>query len=267
LTFLPNADRAVCPRPIAAQAISRSFRHAAAALLLLVPLLGQGVAAEEQKPAESPAPVVDGAAPPVNIQIYYLGKAYEEPVPLSLVDKVLTDNGLQGARLAIKDNNKSGAFLGQNYELIEDILPKDGDVVAKAKEILAKGPAIVLADLEAEDLLAVADLAEAKTAIVFNIRLSDDALRQEQCRFNVFHIAPSWAMRADALAQYLVWKKWPRWFVLKGTASSDQDYDAAVERAAGRFGGRSSSSASTSSTPPIRAPIRAISRFKRRCPK
>jgi ABC transporter substrate binding protein (PQQ-dependent alcohol dehydrogenase system) len=139
---------------------------------------------------------------------------------------------------SIKDNNRSGAFLGQNYELIEDIVPKDGDVVAKAKEILTKGDAIIVADLEAKDLLAVADLPEAKKSVIFNIRLSDDALRQEQCRANIFHVAPSWAMRADALAQYLIWKKWPRWFLVKGTAPSDADYVAAVERAAGRFGGK-----------------------------
>ena len=84
----------------------------------------------------------------------------------------------------------------------------------------------------------MADLPEAKSALIFNIRLSDDALRQQQCRFNIFHIAPSWAMRADALAQYLIWKKWPKWLVLKGVAPSDKDYDAAVERAAGRFGGK-----------------------------
>ena len=84
----------------------------------------------------------------------------------------------------------------------------------------------------------MADLPEAKDSIIFKIRLSDDALRQEQCRFDIFHIAPSWAMRADALAQYLIWKKWPKWFVLKGTAPSDQDYVAADERAAGRFGGK-----------------------------
>jgi hypothetical protein len=88
-------------------------------------------------------------------------------VPLSLVDKVLTDNCVQGARLAIKDNNQSGAFLGQSYELIEDIVPKDGDVIAKAKEILAKRDAIIVADLEAKDLLGVADLPEAKNSIIF----------------------------------------------------------------------------------------------------
>ena len=87
-------------------------------------------------------------------------------------------------------------------------------------------------------MLAVADLAEAKTSIVFNIRLSDDALRQEQCRANIFNVAPSWAMRADALAQYLIWKKWPRWFLVEGTAPSDADYVAAIKRAASRFGGK-----------------------------
>jgi ABC transporter substrate binding protein (PQQ-dependent alcohol dehydrogenase system) len=179
-----------------------------------------------------------GTPPPVTIAVHYLTKVYDEPVPLSLVDPIITDNGLQGARLAIADNNKSGQFLGQHYDLVEDMVPADGDVAAKAKEILKDGPAIIVADLEAKDLLAVADLAEAKDAIIFNIRLSDDALRQEQCRFNIFHVAPSFAMRADALAQYLIWKKWSKWLLLKGVSPSDQDYAAAVERAAGRFGGK-----------------------------
>jgi ABC transporter substrate binding protein (PQQ-dependent alcohol dehydrogenase system) len=206
-----------------------AVRLAVLAALAVLGSVAAGAAAETP-PSATP--------PPVNIAIHYLGKVYDEPVPLSLVDPILTDNGIQGARLAIEDNNKSGQFLGQHYELIEDIVPADGDVAAKAKEILKDGPAIVIADLEADDLLAVADLPEAKGAIIFNIRSSDDALRGEECRFNVFHIAPTWSMRADALAQYLIWKKWTKWFVLKGVAPSDRDYDAAVERAAGRFGGK-----------------------------
>ena len=208
-----------------------SLAAAFVALAATLALIAYGArAADDAQPAATP--------PPVKVVIHYLGKAYDEPVPLSLVDPILTDNGIQGARLAILDNNKSGQFLGQEYDLVEDILPADGDVVAKAKEILKDGPAMIVADLEAKDLLAVADLPEAKQSIIFNIRLSDDALRQEECRFDVFHVAPSYAMRADALAQYLVWKKWPKWFVLKGVAPSDKDYDAAVERAAGRFGGK-----------------------------
>jgi len=180
-----------------------------------------------------------GATPKTikTINIAYLGKAYKEPLPLSLMDKDYADNGLAGAELGIKDDNRTGSFLGVKFDLAKDIVAPDGDVVAKAKQILAQGPAIIIADLKAPDLLAVADLPEAKNAIIFNIRSSDDSLRQEDCRANLFHIIPDWAMRADALAQYLVWKKWNRWFVLQGTLPADKEYVGDVKRAAGRFGG------------------------------
>ena len=128
------------PRALARRVLASAWR--AAALLLALPLLGLGAVAEEQKPADAAAPSTPGTPPAVDIKIHYLAKAYDEPPLLSLVDPILTDNGVQGARRAIADNNKSGAFLGQKYELIEDLLPADGDVVAKDKEILSKGPAL-----------------------------------------------------------------------------------------------------------------------------
>jgi ABC transporter substrate binding protein (PQQ-dependent alcohol dehydrogenase system) len=72
----------------------------------------------------------------------------------------------------------------------------------------------------------VADLPEAKNSILVNIRSSAEALRQEQCRQNVFHIIPDSAMRADAIAQYLIWKKWPRGFVIRGDTQEDKDFVA-----------------------------------------
>jgi ABC transporter substrate binding protein (PQQ-dependent alcohol dehydrogenase system) len=45
-------------------------------------------------------------------------------------------------------------------------------------------------------------------------------------------------MYADALAQYLIWKRWNRWFLIKGTTPDDQSYADAVKRAAKRFGGK-----------------------------
>ena len=44
-------------------------------------------------------------------------------------------------------------------------------------------------------------------------------------------------MLADALAQYLVWKKWQRWLVVKGVFPEDLAYLEALRRAAKRFGG------------------------------
>lgn len=175
---------------------------------------------------------------PTKTTLYYLGKEYQEAPPLTEAEPVIADKGIQGARLSIDQANKSGQFLGHSYELVEAVVPQDGDVVGKAKEILSGGDALIIADLEPKDLLAVADLPEAKNSVIINIRASATSLRQEQCRSNVYHVVPDWAMRADALAQYLIWKKWPRWFVVNGGTPDDKDYVAQIRRAAQRFGGK-----------------------------
>jgi ABC transporter substrate binding protein (PQQ-dependent alcohol dehydrogenase system) len=237
---------------------AKLFVGVATCLLTLFLLAGASVAAEPQAPAPAaaagtPAPQAGASAAPAPVAapdattpapallkfpIVYLSKAYDEPLPLSYAEPIITDKGIQGARLSMTEANQSGGFVGRAFKLDEQIVPKGGDVVAKAKEILAKGDALIVADLEPADLLAVADLAEAKNSIIMNIRSSAEVLRQEQCRSNVFHVIPDWAMRADAIAQYLVWKKWPKWFVLKGDTPEDKDFVAQVQRAAQRYGGK-----------------------------
>jgi ABC transporter substrate binding protein (PQQ-dependent alcohol dehydrogenase system) len=177
-------------------------------------------------------------APHLVTTIVYLGKDYNEPPPLSLVDKDIKDKGIQGARIALEEDNRTGRLIGQEYKLLEAIVPEGGDLIAKAKELLSAGNGLIVADLQAADLTAVSELPEAKSAVILDVRTSDDALRQERCRANVFHIAPNWAMRADALAQYLVWKRWRRWFLIVGKTPADEGYAAAIRRAAGRFGGK-----------------------------
>ena len=74
--------------------------------------------------------------------------------------------------------------------------------------------------------------------MLFNIGRPDDALRQQDCRDNVIHVAPSRSMLADALAQYLVWKKWSRWVLVYGSHPEDALLADAYRRAAKRFGAR-----------------------------
>ncbi len=174
----------------------------------------------------------------VEAKMHYLGKLYREPPPLSLLDKILTDEGIQGARVAIRENNMTGRLIGHRHELIEHRIPEDADVVAKAREIAATGADLIILDLEAADLLAVADLPEMTNRVLLNIRLSDDELRMEKCRQNVFHLPPTWAMRADALAQYLLWKKWTRWFLISGKGTKDLQYATAIRRSATKFGAK-----------------------------
>lgn len=203
------------------------------ALLGLLAAIAGGWAAQ----AQDAKPETD-AKPEAVIRVIYLGKAYPEPLPISLVEQVPTDKGVQGARLAIGENNRTGHFLGFRFELDEAIVGEAEDVVARGRALLAAGNTLILADLEPKDQLALADLPEAQNALILDMRTSDDALRGKQCRPNVFHLLPSLAMRADALGQYLAWKRWKRWFLISGTTEADKAYASAVKRAASRFGGR-----------------------------
>ena len=220
-------------------------------------------------PAPSAAPAAAPAAeraaqPDNNMRIVYLGKEYPEPLPLSYAEKPITDKGIQGARLMLKEANQAGNFVGHGFELIEAIIPEDGDIVAKAKEVLAAGESFIIADLEPNDLLAVADLPEAKNAVIMNIRSSATVLRQEECRVNVFHVIPDYAMRADALGQYLVWKKWPRWFVMRRDTPEDQDYLAQIQRAASALVPRLSRTGSIGCRQARGTSTQATSRCRRR---
>ena len=211
--------------------------HAVSGLVRAAAMIGAGFALVFGAQAE-PKRVAPTEPASLTTTIVYLTKDYQEPPPLSLVDKEVKDKGIQGARIALEEDNRTGRLLGQHYDLLEALLPPDGSPVEKAKELLGQGHGVIVADLEAADLLAVADLPEAKDALIFDVRTSDDALRQEQCRANVFHIAPNWAMRADALAQYLLWKKWRHWVLIVGKSPADQGYAAAIRRAASRFGAK-----------------------------
>ncbi len=178
------------------------------------------------------------AADPLEVKITYVTQDEDRVAPLSLLDSLLPDEGVMGARQAIKENQTTGSFLGQTFELNEVLVPKGGDLVAAFKAALAAGQRLFILDLHADQLLALADLPEAAGAVLFNSRAEDDRLRVTDCRANLFHIMPSRAMKADALAEYLIWKKWNRWFLLHGTREPDLAFAAAIERAAKKFGAK-----------------------------
>ena len=185
-----------------------------------------------------PPPVASGATQSMTIAVVYLGKAYPEAEPLSLMQTIPTDNGVAGARLAAQEINVTGKFLGLNYALDVKIVQPDGDIVAEAKKALAAKPAMIVTDLDPADLLAIADLPEAAGAVLLDARTIDDSTRAENCRQNVFHLLPSRAMRTDALAQFLIFKHWQRWFLLKGVSQRDEAYAADIRRSAARFGAK-----------------------------
>lgn len=177
------------------------------------------------------------SADPIEIKIGYLRRA-EARTSLSLIQIPAENNGIAGAELGINDNNTTGKFLNQRFSL-DDVRLKDSDDAAAATVALAeRGIALVVADLDAGALLRAADAGRPRGLLFFNVGATDDRLREEDCRANVVHTAPTRSMLADGLAQYLVWKQWRRWLLVAGSHPADKLYADALRRAAKRFGAR-----------------------------
>jgi ABC transporter substrate binding protein (PQQ-dependent alcohol dehydrogenase system) len=171
------------------------------------------------------------------IRIGYL-RAYEPQLALSVLDVPPRDEGVAGAHVAIADNNTTGRFMGQEFVVDVTEVKPDAHVVEAFRDMVARGDRYVLADISAEQLLSIADIAREAGVLIFNVGATDDILREEECRGNVLHIAPTRSMLADGLAQYLIWKQWPRWVLLYGSHPGDQAFADALRRAATRFGGQ-----------------------------
>ena len=170
------------------------------------------------------------------INIAYLTQEQNVPPPLSNLDVFIKNKGVIGAELGIDDDNTTGEFTGQNFNLKKFIVPLDGNIVDTFNKELADKFEYVVVNLPSEKVNQLADLPAAKQMLLFDVATSDDALRNEQCRSNVLHFLPSRAMRADALAQYMMKKRWDKWFLVIGPNQEDRLFADAIKRAAKRFG-------------------------------
>ncbi|MGQ7847713.1 ABC transporter substrate-binding protein [Granulosicoccus sp. 3-233] len=180
------------------------------------------------------APLHAAQQDPLPVPILYIARDLPEPIPLSLLDEPAEDNGVSGARLGLNDNKTTGGFLGHDYSMESLIVAEDDDIVAQVKPFIEQGRTLLVADLQADDLLALAD-AYAES-LLFNVRARDTRLRDQDCRANLLHVAPSRAMLADALIQYLSWKRWDELVLVTGRHPEDQLFADALSHSVTRFG-------------------------------
>jgi ABC transporter substrate binding protein (PQQ-dependent alcohol dehydrogenase system) len=161
---------------------------------------------------------------------------YERPAPRPHeITLPPVDEGTAGSALAVADNNSGRTAAGPSFNL-EAVTLGETDAAADAARRLAdEGVRILVVDLSADRLLEVADALAGRDVLIFNAGAGDDRLRGADCRKNVFHVAPSRAMLADAVAQFLAARRWRKVFLLTGPEPADQLYVEAVRRAAKKF--------------------------------
>ena len=182
------------------------------------------------------APGMTAAQDAQKIGLGYLKAAIDEIIPLSRIDVPPTDDGEAGAQLGTRDNQTTGRFTKQDFTLQVEKAASEEEALAALDKLLAADIRMIAVDAPASLLPKLADRANEKGALLLNVGAADDGLRAENCRANLFHTAPSRAMLADALAQYLAWKKWRRWFLVSGSHPADKAFADALKRAGKRFG-------------------------------
>lgn len=158
------------------------------------------------------------------------------PPPTFSFDAVPEDEGFAGARVAIRENDTTGAFMGQRYILDEATIEDVESPIAAAEKLVEGGAAFIAVNLPADELVAVADALKERNVLLFNIGATDDRIRGADCRANVLHIAPSRAMLTDGLAQFLALKRWRKLFLIVGPEPADRAYADAMKRASRKFG-------------------------------
>jgi ABC transporter substrate binding protein (PQQ-dependent alcohol dehydrogenase system) len=176
-------------------------------------------------------------ADPVTVKVGVLRQTHSNET-LSILDLPAPDDTLAGAQLGATDNNTTGKFTGQSFDVLDVKLADSDDAAAAVDKLGEQGVSLIIADLSAERLVAAAERAKAHGALIFNASAVDDSLREENCRANVFHIAPTRSMLADGLAQYLIWKQWRRWLLIKGSHPEDELFAQALRSSAKKFGAK-----------------------------
>ena len=167
--------------------------------------------------------------------IIFITKEREVPAVLSNLDPILNDEGFYGIQLGVEDNLTTGRFLGHDYKVKMIQVSLKEDLEEEFKKLIKSGYTYFVADLNSEELSKLSNLEESKNILLINIRSKEDSLRNEFCKTNLIHVAPSYSMLSDALTQYLVKKKWKKRFLVIGPEKEDKAYANALKKSAKKF--------------------------------
>ncbi|MEY2891206.1 MAG: hypothetical protein RJA98_1114, partial [Pseudomonadota bacterium] len=139
----------------------------------------------------------------------------------------------EAVNVALDDVGVELDAAGTALKLSQDAAADLNAARAAAQRAEKAGAVAVLTDVPTAWLLAIADAVKLP---VLNLSDTSDRLRQQDCRANLLHLPPSERMRADALAQALVQRKWGSVLLLTGPSARDAERSAVAQAALRRYG-------------------------------
>ncbi|MFA3791160.1 ABC transporter substrate-binding protein [Aliiglaciecola sp. SL4] len=147
------------------------------------------------------------------------------------------DLAAAGAQLGVSDSNTTGRFLKQHFSLtiFEDKKIDELEQQVSQWEQQHQGPIIAVGS---DALLSTLLSNNANQRLVVNAANRNDNWRTNQCQPRLLHTIPSQAMLSDALAQFMVLKRWQKWLLVSSADQQDQTIAASYKRSAKRFGSK-----------------------------
>ena len=171
----------------------------------------------------------------LSTKLIFLSMERKTPPVLSNLDPILDDEGFYGVKLAIEDNLTTGRFVGHDYKAEFHRVLLNENLKSEFQKLLNQGNKFFIVDLNEKELKTLFETSSSEDIIIFNVRSKSDSLRNENCKKNLLHVTPSYAMLSDALTQYLVKKKWNKWFLVTGPDENDRKYADALKKSAKKF--------------------------------
>lgn len=139
-------------------------------------------------------------------------------------------------KLAIKESRFAAQKKGIKFSLDRHEVETLDQVPALIQRLEQEGVRFFMLDLPGEGVQLAAQNSDPKLSTLFNLSALDNQLRNQACQSNLLHVAPSRLMLTDAMAQYLVSKKWKEALVLFGESEQDRNYLASLQLSAKKFG-------------------------------
>ena len=171
----------------------------------------------------------------LTINILYLEEIIKKPPVLSNIIEEAKDSGLKGAKLAIKDSNRSSIFIHQKYILETKVSKKQDVLIKKFENFVKKGSSYILVNVSYDLFLKLQKHKLSSKVLLINTSLNDNSLRLNICDKNILHTIASNAMLYDALAQFLVKRDWKKVLLIKGIKEEDKKIVKAIKKSFRKF--------------------------------
>ena len=160
----------------------------------------------------------------------------EHPGDMKNLKEYSPHRPIDGAYVGLND----AQFLGRSMKITYVLEKRSGktadDLFSEIQNLYTKSDVrFFIADIPHKTLVELGKKVKGMDVLLFNVSAYEDDLRGKFCVKNIMHILPSYSMLADALAQYLMRKKWTKVLVLEGQQNEDKEMTKSFIRSAERF--------------------------------